>query len=162
MSLGQANSGAPKIVQIVVEQAKNLRLRGQPTTTRILPFYSYEFYTFEVRSATAQGSDAVFDSAKQFEVEETSEFKKYMETQQLVINLIDESVDITVPGARDFIGSVRISLLEVMRKQSLSNSFPVVDETNTQCGELHVRMSITDGHVFAGDTINRITSSTKI
>jgi hypothetical protein len=39
-----------------------------------------------------------------------------METQQLVINLIDESVDITVPGARDFIGSVRISLLEVMRK----------------------------------------------
>jgi hypothetical protein len=85
-----------------------------------------------------------------------------METQQLVINLIDESVDITVPGARDFIGSVRISLLEVLRKQALASSFPVIDEANTQCGELRVRISISEGQTYQGGQVASIASSSKI
>jgi len=33
---------------------------------RMMPFFSYDFYTFEVRSPTVQGDNPVFDSTKQF------------------------------------------------------------------------------------------------
>jgi hypothetical protein len=39
-----------------------------------------------------------------------------MKTQLLQIDLIDESVDMTISGSRDYIGSVRIPLREVLEK----------------------------------------------
>jgi len=46
----------------------------------MLPFFSYDFYSFEVRSATSQGNNPVFDARKQFEVHANQDFEEYMNT----------------------------------------------------------------------------------
>lgn len=85
-----------------------------------------------------------------------------METQSLVLNIIDESVDYTVPGAKDFIGSVRISLSDALRKGSVSGVYPVLDETNSQRGELTVRISIADGITYEADKRGPLLSSSNL
>lgn len=57
-----------------------------------------------------------------------------MKTQVLVIDLIDEAVDLTQTGMRDYIGSVRIPLKEVIIKGVISGTFTVIDENRRQCG----------------------------
>lgn len=52
----------------------------------------------------------------------------------LQIDLIDESVDMTATGARDYIGSVRIPLKEVLTKGSVESAFNVVDENLRNSG----------------------------
>jgi hypothetical protein len=51
-----------------------------------------------------------------------------------VIDLIDESVDVTQTGMRDYIGSVRIPLKEVIIKGVVQGTFTVIDENRRQCG----------------------------
>lgn len=163
MALKHGDVIAPnKVVEIIIEEGTNLTVRGQPAARRMLPFYSYEFYTFEVRSATAQGNNAFFDSKKQFEIEFSQEFQQYMTSQVLVINLIDEAVDITIPGARDYIGSVRIPLREILAKSTVAGQFPVVDESGQTTGELRLRISMQDAVQYLGEQAQTITHATKI
>jgi hypothetical protein len=45
-----------KIIEITVTSAKNLSIAGSGNTfnaKRMLPFFNYDFYTFEFRSHTA-------------------------------------------------------------------------------------------------------------
>lgn len=51
-----------------------------------------------------------------------------MKTQVLTIDIIDESIDMTVSGSRDYIGSVRIPLREIVVKGAISGTFAVIDE----------------------------------
>jgi hypothetical protein len=62
----------------------------------------------------------------------------------LVIDLIDESVDMTMKGQRDYIGSVRIPLREVVIKGAIKGQFTIIDENRKQCGELLVQVSMSD------------------
>lgn len=61
-------------------------------------------------------------------VDANPQFLNYMKTQVLVIDLIDESVDMTIQGMRDYIGSVRIPLREVIIKGAVNGTFSVLDE----------------------------------
>jgi len=61
-----------------------------------------------------------------------------MKTQVLQIDLIDESVDVTQTGQRDYIGSVRIPLREIVIKGEIKGTFAVTDENRRQCGEMVV------------------------
>lgn len=56
----------------------------------------------------------------------------------LTIDLIDESVDMRVQGARDYIGSCRVPLREVYEKGAIHNMFVVEEENRTQTGQLEV------------------------
>ena len=114
----------------------------------MLPFFSYDFYTFEVRSATAQSSNPNFDSTKQFEIEATPQFLQYMKTQCLQVDLIDESVDMTEPGMRDYIGSVRIPLREVVTKTVVAGDFAVMDENRRQTGDLRLKIQMYDAQSY--------------
>lgn len=76
----------------------------------MLPFFSYDFYTFEVRSHNAEGQNPLFELKRKFEIEYNSQFQQYMRSGVLQIDLIDESVDMTVSGKRDYIGSAMIPL----------------------------------------------------
>lgn len=80
------------------------------------PFYSFDFYTFETKSTIGIGPNPQFNESKQFAIDATMQFKKYMETQVLTIDLIDDAVDISKTAARDYIGSVRIPLREAFVK----------------------------------------------
>ena len=73
---------------------------------------------------------------------------QYMKSQVLTIDLIDESVDMTVSGMRDYIGSVRIPLREVIIKGSISGTFAVIDEQRRQTGDLSVRIVMKDADSF--------------
>jgi len=66
----------------------------------------------------------------------------------LTIDLIDESVDITVAGMRDYIGSVRIPLREVIIKGAISGTFAVIDEQRRQTGDLTVKIVMKDADKF--------------
>lgn len=111
---------------------------------RMLPFFSYDFYTFEVRSATAQSANPFFDSIKRFEIEQTADFQSYIKNEVLKIDLIDEGVDYTDANLRDYIGSVRIPLRDLLVKGALAGVFPVQDESRNACGYLNVKISIHD------------------
>jgi hypothetical protein len=41
------------------------------------PFFSYDFYTFDYRSGTANGQNPVFDVTKRYEVENNKELVDY-------------------------------------------------------------------------------------
>jgi hypothetical protein len=71
-----------------------------------------------------------------------------MKSQVLTIDLIDESVDMTVSGMRDYIGSVRIPLREVIIKGSISGTFAVIDEQRRQTGDLTVKIVMKDADSF--------------
>lgn len=47
-------------------------------------------------------------------------------------------------GVRDYIGSVRVPLREVIIKGSVEGTFAVMDENRNQTGDLNVKISIYD------------------
>ena len=55
--------------------------RGAPINNRMMmPFASYDFYTFDYRSATAGGPDAVFEQSRRYEAQKWPDYffiKKY-------------------------------------------------------------------------------------
>ncbi len=79
---------------------------------------------------------------------------QYMKSQVLTIDLIDESVDMTVSGMRDYIGSVRIPLREVIIKGTISGTFAVIDEQRRQTGDLTVKIVMKDGESFEEQPTN--------
>ena len=87
-----------------------------------------------------------------------------MKTQVLTIDLIDESVDMTVSGMRDYIGSVRIPLREVLVKGNISGTFAVIDEQRRQTGDLIVKVVMRDADSIEDQLVDRnlISQSSKI
>lgn len=70
----------------------------------------------------------------------------------------------TVSGMRDYIGSVRIPLREVIIKGAISGTFAVIDEQRRQTGDLTVKIVMKDADSFEDQIIgvNMISQSTKI
>ena len=58
--------------------------------------------------------------------------------------MIDESVDLANVGAKDYIGSVRIPLREVMINEELADNFPVKDENGHEVGRMEVKLACKD------------------
>jgi hypothetical protein len=83
----------------------------------MMPYFFYQFYTFEYTSQIMRGNNPNFDVRKQYEVELTDQFIDYMRSQTLKIDLIDDSVDIMKAGveAKDYIGSVRIAMKDLIQ-----------------------------------------------
>jgi hypothetical protein len=60
----------------------------------------------------------------------------------------------TVSGMRDYIGSVRIPLREVIIKGTISGTFAVIDEQRRQTGDLTVKIVMKDGESFEEQPTN--------
>ena len=108
------------------------------------PFFTYDFYTFTHESAVVNGQDPSFADRKQFQVSQTSEFMNYMNSSVLKIDFIDESVEMEFAGARDYIGSARIPLKNLMSQGSLEGDVEIRDEHSGITGKVGVRMTIQD------------------
>ena len=50
----------------------------------------------------------------------------------------------TQPNAKDYIGSVRIPLRELMLNEELADDFPIYDENKVETGRLVVRLTCRD------------------
>ena len=77
-----------------------------------------------------------------------------MRSQVLKIDLIDESVDIMRGGveARDYIGSVRVPLKDLIQSQELADNFPVRDEKGVETGRMEVKITCRDSQGLEGVT----------
>jgi len=93
---------------------------------RMEPFFAYSFYTFEYTSPTVTvgSSNNTFEFASQrtFEIEANKDFEDYLRKEVLKIELIDESVELTNDNTRDYIGTVRIPLIDLIKHKSLGGT----------------------------------------
>jgi len=143
-----------KIIEIVVENASNLRINGnmqsQMIQRRMLPFFTYDFYSFSYTSAAVQSNNPHWNVRRQYEVEANPEYLQYMKNNVLKIDFIDESVDINQPGQRDYIGSARIPLIELWSKSKIDSAlpFPIMDENDREAGAVAVKMAVHDAAKF--------------
>ena len=61
-----------KIFEVSVGRCSGLKRNDPAFNPRTMkPFFTYDFYRFEYRSATAEGDSPVFDVTKRYEVEES-------------------------------------------------------------------------------------------
>jgi len=97
----------------------------------MLPFFSYEFYTFQYNSATAQGNNPVFDVTKRYELEYNQELNDYFKNEMLKIMFIDESVDLdTNKDEADLIGIARVALKDLISQDTLRVTLPIMTRKN--------------------------------
>ena len=158
-----------KIIEIEIVEASSLKIQGsgnQLAQKRMLPFFTYDFYCFSETSAAVQSQNPVWHSKRQFEIDANAEFLSYMKSNVLKIDFIDESVDITQPGGRDYIGSARVRLDELWQKSKVEGEVPVRDEHNNQQGSVKIKMEVHDAAKFTYDNTfagsNKIVNSKRI
>ena len=93
------------------------------------PFFSFDFYTFEYQSPTANGSNPSFDVTKHYEVELNQELVNYLNNQFLKIDFIDDNVDLeNNPVANDYIGSARIPLKGMLTSDLFDQEVEITNE----------------------------------
>ena len=93
------------------------------------PFFSFDFYTFEYQSPTANGPDPSFEVTKHYEVKMNNDLIKYLNNQFLKIDFIDENVDLDAsPEANDYIGSARVSLKGMLTKDQIDQDLDIMNE----------------------------------
>tara|TARA_B110000285_G_C15072772_1_gene588951 strand:- start:695 stop:1204 length:510 start_codon:yes stop_codon:yes gene_type:complete len=104
------------IFEINIKKCFSLRRLDQSfNPNKMQPFFSFDFYTFEYRSPILHGDSPDIDVVQRYEVENTGELQEYFRNCFLKIDFIDDSVDITEPEANDYIGCVRIPLLQMLK-----------------------------------------------
>lgn len=81
---------------------------------QILPFYSYEFYRFDFRSAVLQGQNPEWESTQMYEIDYNLEFIDYMRNQSIRMDFCDESVEINNNTGKDYIGTAYIPLRNLL------------------------------------------------
>jgi len=128
-----------------------------------MPFFSFDFYTFEYRSGTASGDSPVFNTRRAYELDESKELLDYLRDQFLKIDFIDESVDLcATPEANDYIGSVRIPLRDLLTSDRITNNFPIMNEKSMNMGEVEIAIRFYNASVrpeplskeFAAEMLN--------
>lgn len=105
------------------------------------PFFSYDFYKFECRSATASGNNPVFDSSKHYQVDNNKELAAYMQRQTLKIDFIDESVDMEAfkfNEMADYIGSIRFPLHRMLSEPKFEGRFDIINLKNEIMGQAEI------------------------
>lgn len=106
-----------KIFEITIDKCIKLEKSDENTRGQMRPFFSYDFYKFEFRSATVLGDNPVFQSTKRYEVDANNELMEYMKKKTLRIDFIDESVDMEAfkhNDMADYIGAIRFPLAKLL------------------------------------------------
>lgn len=67
-----------------------------------------------------------------------------MKTSFLKIDFIDESIEMTDEGARDYIGSARIPLQHILARGRFNEDVKIVDEHNVPTGRVSVSITMHD------------------
>jgi hypothetical protein len=68
-----------KIFEVSIRRCSGLKRNDPAFNPRTMqPFFTFDFYTFEYRSATAEGNNPIFDVTKRYEVEDSQELRDYL------------------------------------------------------------------------------------
>lgn len=63
-----------------------------------------------------------------------------MKKSVMLIDFLDESVDLSQQDAKDYIGSARVPLQELLAKGQLKFPAPIKDENGNECGKVTVKL----------------------
>jgi hypothetical protein len=84
-------------------------------------------------------------------VEKNKDFDNYLQKETLKIELIDESIELNGEDIRDYIGTVRIPLVQLLKHGEInSQRFNVLDnlsQDNRVVGDLIVSIKVFDNSV---------------
>jgi len=136
-----------KIFEITVKACHKLQRSDPNLRGTMRPFFSYDFYKFEFRSATASGADPPFHATKHYQVESTKELHDYMEKQFLKIDFIDEAVDMDAfkqNEMADYIGSVRFPLKTMLQQTQYEGLCPIINMENQKMGTAEIILKYVD------------------
>lgn len=132
-----------KIFEITVKSCHGLKRNDPNVRGPMKPFFSYDFYKFECRSATASGSSPVFDQVKHYQVDYNKELIDYMKRQTLKIDFIDESVDMEAfkyNEMADYIGAVRFPLHRMLAEKKFEGRFDIINLKNEVTGQAEIAL----------------------
>jgi hypothetical protein len=111
------------------------------------PFFTFDFYRFEYRSAIAEGDSPTFDVTRRYEVEESQELRDYFKFQFLKIDFIDDAVEYDNAGdMTDYIGSIRIPLNTFLEKDKIESFFEVKNEKSQTMGQVQIKIQYADSY----------------
>jgi hypothetical protein len=130
-----------KVFTINVKGAEGLRREGMIDRKKMMPFYSYEFYCFDYRSATAYGIDPVWDNEQKYEVDYNQEFIRYLEHQLVRIDFCDTSVEISNNTGKDYIGTAYIPLKQLLSNNDITGKHKIKNG-NMAAGTVEVTVSL--------------------
>lgn len=144
-----------KIFEVSIKKCASLKRADGFDSKMMLPFFSYDFYTFSYRSPTANGNNPVFDITKRYELDYNQELSDYFKTQMLKIDFIDESVDLdTDKDPIDYIGSARVDLKALLSQDSLRATLPIINHKNLQMGQVEIILRYYNSNVKPLDEID--------
>lgn len=92
----------------------------------------------------------------------------YMKNTIFKIDFIDESVEMTQEGARDYIGSARIPLQNLLTRGELVGDIDIRDEHSGITGRVNVRLTLHDARkraelsMAANDSIGSVMQHKRI
>lgn len=136
-----------KVFEITVKSCHNLKRADPAIRGAMKPFFSYEYYKFECTSATASGSNPVFDQTKHYYVDGNKELIDYMKRQTLRIDFFDESVDVEAfkyNDAGDWIGCVRFPLKQMLTDNRYEGRLPIRNMKNQEMGQAEIVFNFVD------------------
>lgn len=85
----------------------------------------------------------IWNDSKSFENDDNLSFKKFLKQETLDIRVIDDSVDLNIPGARDLIGIARIRLSELCETGFIDKVVSLTDERGMPTeGTIRVQIQI--------------------
>lgn len=121
--------------------------RGDPgcRPADMAPYFSYDFYKFSGTSSSMYGNKPDFGFSKCYQIEDSSEFRRYLATEVLRINFIDDNVDFTT-DINDFIGCVSIKLESLLERGTIEENRPIIDDKMAQNGIVMVKLELYDAH----------------
>ena len=125
-----------KIFEVTIGRCSGLKRNDPSFNPRTMkPFFTFDFYRFEYRSAIAEGDSPTFDVTRRYEVEESQELRDYFKFQFLKIDFIDDAVEYdNAGGMTDYIGSIRIPLNTFLEKDKIESFFEVKNEKSQTMG----------------------------
>ena len=146
LKTGSVQMGLKKIFEINVKSATGLnhgKAKMNPMDKQHMrPFFSFDFYTFEYQSPTANGANPQFDVTKHYEVELNQDLMNYRNNQFLKIDFVDDNVDLEANSvANDYIGSARIPLKGMLTQDLFDQEVDITNEKGIQTGKVQIRVA---------------------
>lgn len=124
-----------------MESASGLKGRGNDES--LAPFFYYQFYTFDDSvSETKSGSNPKFSDEKTFKMDVNETTKKYYQTQDLKIFVVDDNAPQAEGKDEDIIGICKIPLAKLVLDNKIEGSFDLKNSSGLATGSLKVKLEL--------------------
>ena len=148
-------SAQKQIVTVTVVNCKDI-VMPFGDSTKIAPFFSYQFYTFDARESNiAAGANPHFADTQTYSMLFDDGAMTYLETQPLEIYFIDDNAPFNglerggqsagdAGKLNDMIGKCSIPLKDLTKGIGINGDFDIKGQSGDRVGKVTIRISIVD------------------